>query len=193
MRRRERIDMNEPEPLNFQPCEIGAWPAGVQVRRLLWAVVEATVFRWSFHTMNRWRAFLLRRFGARVGKGCVIRRTVHVEMPWHLEIGDHVCLGDRAILYCLGRVVLHDWVSISQYSHLCAGTHDHTRHDLPLTTQPIEMEEHVWVAADVFVGPGVRIGRYTVVGARSSVFTDLPAEKICVGTPARPIKDRVLQ
>ncbi|MFW6059908.1 MAG: WcaF family extracellular polysaccharide biosynthesis acetyltransferase [Phycisphaeraceae bacterium] len=185
-----RVDSPEPR---FEQRHASTWSAGTQLRRLLWALVQATLFRWSFHTMNGWRALLLRRFGAKVGRACVIRRTVNIEMPWHLDMADHVCLGDHCILYCLGPVKIHPRVTISQYSHLCAGTHDHTRRDLPLVTAPIEIESEVWIGADVFVGPGVRIGQRSVVGARASVFKDLPADQVCVGTPARPIKPRVLE
>jgi putative colanic acid biosynthesis acetyltransferase WcaF len=82
---------------------------------------------------------------------------------------------------------------ISQYSHICAGTHDHTQPNLPLLRPPITIDDDVWIAADVFVGPGVTIAQGAVVGARSSVFKDLPAWKICVGHPARPISDRVYE
>ena len=79
---------------------------------------------------------------------------------------------------------------VSQYAHLCAGTHDHTRPDLPLIKSPITLEDDVWIAADAFVGPGVTVGQGTVVGARASVFKDLPPWKICIGNPAHPISDR---
>ena len=46
--------------------------------------------------------------------------------------------------------------------------------------------------ADVNVAPSVPIGEGTLVGARSSVFGDLPAWQVCVGTPAKPVKARVL-
>lgn len=97
------------------------------------------------------------------------------------------------ILYCLGAIVLGDRVTVSQYSHLCAGTHDHTVAEMPLLRLPIAVGDDAWVAADVFVGPGVTIGAGTVVGARSNVFSDLPAWKVCVGSPARPVKDRTLE
>ena len=88
---------------------------------------------------------------------------------------------------------LGDRVTVSQYAHLCAGTHDHTLRGMPLVPKPIVLEDDVWIAADVFVGPGVRVGAGTVVGARSSVFGDLPAWKVCVGNPARPVSDRVIK
>jgi putative colanic acid biosynthesis acetyltransferase WcaF len=96
-------------------------------------------------------------------------------------------------LYCLGAITLGDRVTVSQYAHLCAGTHDHTRADFPLLRAPITIGDDAWIATDVFVGPGVTIGAGTVVGARSNVFRDLPAWKVCVGSPAKPIKDRTLK
>jgi putative colanic acid biosynthesis acetyltransferase WcaF len=115
-----------------------------------------------------------------------------VEIPWNLQVGAGTIIGDEVILYCLGLVTIGARVTISQYSHLCAGTHDFTRRDFPLLRVPIEIGDEVWIATDVFVGPGVKIGPGAVVGARSSVFQDLPAWQICVGTPARAIKERVI-
>jgi putative colanic acid biosynthesis acetyltransferase WcaF len=109
-------------------------------------------------------------------------------------MGADSVVGERAILYCLGMITMGERVLISQYAHLCAGSHDHTtlEQPLPLLRLPITLGDDVWIAADAFVGPGVTIGPGTVVGARSSVFTDLPAWKICVGSPAKPIGDRVI-
>lgn len=154
-------------------------------------MVESTVFRYSFHSWYGLRAALLRLFGAKIGRNVRIRRTVEVEIPWHLEIADDVTIGDRAILYALGKIKLGRGCFISQYAHLCAGTHDYTRLDYPLLRLPITIGSNAWIAADAFVGPGITIGDGTIVGARSSVFTDLPAWVVAVGSPARPIKPRV--
>jgi len=108
-------------------------------------------------------------------------------------VGADVIIGEYVILYCLGPVTIHARSMISQYSHLCAGTHDYTRADLPLIRLPIVIEEDVWIAADVFVGPGVTVGRGSVLGARASAFRDLPPWKVCVGNPAVPVKDREFQ
>jgi putative colanic acid biosynthesis acetyltransferase WcaF len=114
---------------------------------------------------------------------------VKTEIPWNLTVGAETIIGDDVILYCLGRVTIGQRVTISQLGHLCAGTHDCTRPDFPLVRLPIAVGDDVWLAADVFVGPGVAIG---VVGARSGVFHDLPPWQICVGTPAKPIKARIM-
>lgn len=168
------------------------WTFREKVARQLWYVVEATLFRFSPRPCYRWRNWLLRRFGARVAPSARIRPTVTVEVPWNLTVGPHTVIGDGAILYCLGPVTIGARVTVSQYAHLCAGSHDHTRADLPLLRPPICIGDDVWVATDVFVGPGTTIGTGTVVGARSSVFGDLPAWAVCVGSPARPVKPRVM-
>jgi len=54
----------------------------------------------------------------------------------------------------------------------------------------VKIGDHVWIATDVFVAPGVTIGRGALIGARSSVFADMPEGMICVGSPAKPVKSR---
>ena len=56
----------------------------------------------------------------------------------------------------------------------------------------VVIEDECWITNDVYIAPGVVIGKGTIVSARSSVLKDLPSGKICVGTPAKPIKDRNL-
>ncbi|NOG55026.1 MAG: colanic acid biosynthesis acetyltransferase WcaF [Planctomycetes bacterium] len=161
-----------------------------KIGRMLWYLTEATLFHWSPRPLYRWRNFLLRLFGAQVHKSARIRPTATIEVPWNLTVGRQSIVGDFAILYCLGPVSIGERVTISQFAHLCAGSHDFTRSDMPLLKPPIVIEDDVWVSADVFVGPGVRISRGVVVGARANVFNDLPAWKICVGSPAKPVRDR---
>jgi len=58
---------------------------------------------------------------------------------------------------------------------------------------PSTVEDGAWVAADAFVGPGVTVGAWAVVGARSTVVKDVPAGQIWAGNPARFIKPREMK
>ena len=49
---------------------------------------------------------------------------------------------------------------------------------------PVEIGDHVWVAADVTVTKGVRIGHHSIVGARSLVTHDVPDHCLAFGSPA---------
>ncbi len=161
--------------------------------RFLWAFVQATIFRWSPRPVHTFRARLLKWFGANIPlpSQVVVFPTVRVVYPWRLTLAPRSMVGRNVMIYNLGHITLERGANISQNVHLCAGTHDFNRWDMPLVTAPIVVGENAWVGADVFVGPGVRIGELTVVGARSVVVRDLPARKVCVGQPCRAIKDRV--
>jgi acetyltransferase-like isoleucine patch superfamily enzyme/glycosyltransferase involved in cell wall biosynthesis len=175
------------KPMMRQPSQ---WTLSEKATRMAWGVVEHTVFRCSPHNAYAWRGFLLKMFGAKIGRKVRLRRTAKIEIPWNLTIGDHSEVGDAAILYCLGKVTIGRFVTISQYAHLCAGTHQtHTRR-MELIRPPITIGDDVWVAADAFVGPGVTIGDRTILGARASAFSDLPPDVVAVGNPAIAIKKR---
>jgi putative colanic acid biosynthesis acetyltransferase WcaF len=169
------------------------WSLKQKIARVLWMLTRLLLFRPSFHNWYAWRRFLLRCFGAKIGRGVRIRPSALIEIPWNLQIADHAIIGDYAIIYSLGKITIGRHVVISQYAHLCAGTHDYTQRRFPLLRPPIVLEEDVWIAADAFVGPGVTIAARSILGARASAFADLPPDIIAVGNPAKPIKPRVLE
>lgn len=156
----------------------------------LWWLVQASLFAHSPQFMYGWRRWLLRRFGMKVGKGVLIRPSVTVTYPWKVSIGDHSWVGDGAVLYSLGPIEIGAHAVVSQRSYLCAAGHDHRRPTFDIYEQKVTVGDEAWVAADVFVGPGVTVGRGAVVGARSSVFRDLPEGMLCLGSPARPVSPR---
>lgn len=166
------------------------WTLRENIKRALWMIVNKLLFRPSFHNWYSWRNMLLRIFGAKIGRHVRIRPTAQIEIPWNIEIGDSSVVGDYAILYSLGRIRIGRRVVISQYAHLCAGTHDYRYRSFPLLKPPITVEDEAWIAADAFVGPNVTIGHGTILGARASAFKDLPPNKICAGNPAKVLRDR---
>ncbi len=181
--------MNKPLPTG---ARMGHFSRREKIGRLLWVIVQGTVFRFSPRRADNWRAWLLRRFGARVGRVKLLRSTVRVEVPWNIEIGEGAQIGDRVYLYSLGPIRIGAHSVISQFCHLCAGTHDFERSDFPLLRMPITIGEHCWIATESYISPGVTIGDGVVVGARGAVIQDLPEWTICVGSPAKPVRARTL-
>lgn len=166
------------------------YSAREKVGRMLWAIVQGTVFRWSFPTWYAWRRFLLRGFAARVHPTVRVRRTVRIECPWNLTLDADAALGDHAIAYCLGPITIGARVSVSQYAHLCAGTHDYRKRTMPLLRPPIVVGADAWIAADAFVGPGVTVGEGAILGACGVALKDLEPWTIYTGNPARAVKAR---
>jgi len=179
---------------DYQKLEQFRLPQGFRGRSgwyvQLWWLVQSTLFARSPQFMYGWRNFLLRLFGAKVGVGVIIRPSVRVTYPWKVAIGNDVWIGDHAELYSLGEIEIGDDVVISQKSYLCAATHDFTKPTFDMIDKKITIEDQAWIATDVFIAPGVTIGRGALIGARSSVFSDMPEGMICVGSPAKPVKIR---
>lgn len=171
---------------------ISPWTGKQNTARALWYVTYALLFRPSPRRAYGWRRMLLRAFGASIDRSARIRPSVRIEIPWNLRVGANTAIGDYAIIYNLGPIVLGRRVTISQYAHLCAGTHDHRKRDLPLQRPGICVDDDAWIAADGFVGPGVTVGEGAIVGARASAFSTIEPWTICVGNPAKPIKRREL-
>lgn len=157
--------------------------------RVLWTVCRP-LFRYSPRPCFGWRRWLLRCFGAQVGQHVRFYGSSVVFMPWNLVIDDWSAVGEDALIYNLGPVTIGRKVSISQRAHLCAGTHDYSRPDLPLLKLPIQVKSEAWVCADAFVGPGVTIGEGAVVGARAVVVKDVEPWTVVAGNPARFLKRR---
>ncbi|MFT5422768.1 MAG: acetyltransferase-like isoleucine patch superfamily enzyme [Phycisphaerales bacterium] len=185
----------EPDPHSLDGQlvpEASPWTFKEKLLRAVWMVFGKPLFRLSFHNWYGFRATLLRLFGARIGKGVHIRPTAHVEIPWNIDIRDGVTVGDYAILYSLGQITIGQRSIISQYAHLCAGTHDHTDRRFPLIRDPVTIGSDAWIGADAYVGPNVTVGDLTVLGARSSAYKDLKPTQVYVGNPAKAIKEREL-
>ena len=156
----------------------------------LWWLIQSTLFRCSPQFMYGWRRFLLRCFGAKIGKNVIIRQTASITFPWKLVVGDHAWIGDDVVLYNWSTIVVESNAVVSQRSYLCTATHDYLDLSFPLTSKPIVIKEQCWIATDVFIAPGVTVGKGSVIGARSSVYKSMPEGMICLGCPAKPVKPR---
>ncbi len=181
--------------MSYQKLHNFSLPKGFRGRSAvivqLWWIVQSSLFSMSPQFMYGWRCFLLRLFGAKIGKDVIIRPSVQITYPWKVVIGSNCWLGDNTELYSLGEIEIGNNVVVSQKSYLCAATHDYLKSTFDMVDNKITIKDEVWIASDVFIAPGVTIGKGAVVGARSSVFKDMPEGMICVGYPAKPIKPRI--
>ena len=103
---------------------------------------------------------------------------------------DFSCVGDEVDCYNVAAIELGEKAIVSQKSFLCTASHDYQSPSFDLVVGPIIIGSSAWVAADAFVGPGVRIGEGTVLGARSVAVHDIDDWIVAVGNPARPVGRR---
>jgi putative colanic acid biosynthesis acetyltransferase WcaF len=153
-----------------------------------WSITYRLLFRVSPQHCDGWRRMVLRLFGADIHRTATIHRSAYIRFPWNLKIEADVVVAHRVIFDCMGPIEIGARTHVSQYAHLCSGTHEYERYDMRIKPCSIRVGQDVWLAADSFIGPGVTVGDRSIVGACASVFKDLPSDVVAVGTPARPIR-----
>ncbi|NML63642.1 putative colanic acid biosynthesis acetyltransferase [Hymenobacter sp. RP-2-7] len=163
-----------------------------RLARIAWNITSIFFFQLSPIPMHSWRAFVLRCFGAKVGKGVKVYPKAKIWAPWNLQLDDECAIANGVILYSQGKITIGRRSIISQGAHLVTGTHDYTKSGFPLFTKPIYIKENVWVAAEAFIHPGITINEGCVIGARSVVNKDMPAWMVCSGHPCQQVKRRHL-
>jgi putative colanic acid biosynthesis acetyltransferase WcaF len=166
------------------------WTKKDLVGRALWETVGKTLFALSPRPLWGARRALLRAFGAQVGREVHILPSVKIAIPWNLEIQQFASVGDRAILYSLGLIKIGERATISQYAHICAGTHDYRKKSFDLLKPSVSIGSDAWICADAFVGPDVTIGKRAIIGARAVVVKNVEEGHIMVGNPAYVLGER---
>lgn len=172
---------------------ITKWDMATKIRRAFWQYFLGPITALLPRAGNSVRIQLLRLMGAEIGESCLIEPGINVLMPWNLKIDSHVAIGRKVEIYNYAPVVIKSMSVVSQYTYICTGTHDYTHPHMPLTWAPITIGSECWVAAGVFIGPGVHIHNGAVIGAHSVVVKDMPEWMVCAGNPCRPITKRILK
>lgn len=176
---------------NNNPYKNASFTFGNRLCRQIWNLTYVVLFRFSPRGLHIWRAFLLRLFGAKLGKGCHIYPAVKIWAPWNLRFGDYVGVGDGVTLYSMDKITIGSFAVISQGAHLCCGSHDYNSKNFQLFAKPITIGEHAWVCAEVFIHPGVSVANGVVIGARSVVGKHLATEwSVYAGNPCISIGKR---
>lgn len=180
------LDANRSRPMEGGP----SFSVGHRAFRALWGLAWFCLASWTPPPLHRWRAFVLRRFGADIDSTARVYASVRIWYPPHLTMAAHACLGPGVQCYCMAPVTIGERAVVSQRAHLCAGTHAINDPEFQLIARPIEIGARAWIAAEAFVGPGVCIAEGSVVGARAVVLRDTQAWGVYTGNPAQQIKTR---
>lgn len=168
----------------------GNYAAGPKWKIGLWYLVNYYVFNSALPWPYGLKVKLLRSFGAKVGKGLVIKTKVRIKYPWKLEIGDHCWIGESVWIDNLEDVRIGDHVCLSQGAMLLTGNHDYKRSDFPYRLGGITLENGVWIGAQSVVCPGIVCGSHAVLTVKSVAAKDMDAFVIYAGNPAISVRKR---
>lgn len=165
---------------------------GSKIKIAIWSICRAFFFSHSLAFFSGWKCFLLRIFGARIGKGVVIKPSVNIKYPWFLHIGNDVWIGENVWIDNLGLVTIGSNVCISQGALLLTGNHNYAKQTFDLLIGSITLEDGVWIGAKSVVCGGVTCKSHAVLSVSSVATKDLDKFGIYRGNPAEKIKIRMI-
>lgn len=163
------------------------------LKTILWYFVNALIVRASWNPFMGIKVALLRAFGAKIGKGLVIKNNVIIKSPWNLVIGDDCWLGENCWIDNLDKVVIGSNVCFSQGALLLTGNHDYTISSMPYRNAPIKIEDGAWIGAMTTVCPGVTVHRNAILTVGSVATKDMEQNGIYQGNPAVKIRERKIK
>ena len=163
------------------------------VKRTLWYFVNALAVRASWNPFMGIKIGLLRAFGAKIGRGLVLKNNVTVKFPWKLVVGDNCWIGEKVWIDNLDRVIIGSNVCISQGALLLTGNHDYKVSNMPYRNAPITLEDGCWIGANATVCPGVTVHRNAILTVGSVTSKDLEENGIYQGIPARKTREREIR
>ena len=164
-----------------------------RLRRAVWGIVYTVLFRTSPRPLHAWRSFLLRCFGAKLGKSCHIYGGARIWAPCNLTCDDQATIGDEAIVYNPAPISLGNHAIISQQAYLCGATHDYEDPKFPLVAFPISIGAYAWICARATVQPGISVGEGAVLALGAVATRDLKSWTVYAGVPARRLKARFVR
>jgi putative colanic acid biosynthesis acetyltransferase WcaF len=182
--------LRSPVQLNLYQTSDYAIGAGI-VKQILWYFIGFPLVQSYLLPFSFMKVWLLKRFGAQIGKQVRIKTGVKIKFPWRLKVGDFVWIGEDAWIDNLAQVTIEDHVCLSQAVYLCTGNHNWKSEKFDLITKEIYLEAGCWVAARANVAPGVRMGYGSILTLGSSALKDLEPLTIYAGNPAIAIKKRI--
>lgn len=156
----------------------------------LWYFVNALIVRASWNPFVGIKVFLLRLFGAKIGRGGCIKNNVIIKSPWNLVIGDNCWIGESVWIDNLDKVTIGSNVCISQGAMLLTGNHDYTVPSMPYRNAPIVIEDGAWIGAQATVCPGVTVHTNAILTVGSVATKAMEENGIYQGNPAVKMRER---
>ena len=159
----------------------------------LWYAVSIVFFRTTIPYPSQLKVIMLRMFGAKIGRGVIIKPSVIIKYPWKLSIGNHSWIGEQVWIDNLDQVTIGNHCCISQGAMLLCGNHDYTKGTFDLVINSIILDDGVWVGARGLIGPGVHLKKNSVISAATIQTKSTEMNCVYKGNPALLHSDRVMQ
>ena len=167
-------------------------PGGNPLKRVIWFYFNSLFLKSSMLPINGLKVFLLKVFGAKIGKNVTIKPCVNIKYPWNLVIGDNTCVGENVWIDSLVPIIIGCNVCLSQGALLLTGSHNYKKTTFDLLVDKIILEDGVWIGAGAIVNKGITAGSHAVLTSGSVANKNLEPYFIYQGNPAVKTRERVI-
>ena len=161
-----------------------------RITEVIWYFIKIAFFLTAIPYPSKFKGYMLKLFGAKIGERVIIKPRVNIHMPWKLSVGDDTWIGEEVFVLNFEFVNIGSNVCISQRAFLCAGNHNYKDPAMPYKNGPISLKDGSWIGAGCFIGPNVVIGYDTVLTAYSTITNNTLDNSIYKGNPAVFFKNR---
>lgn len=168
-------------------------PGASKFKWALWYMANGAFVLNPLNPFGSLRKFILRLFGAKIGKGVILKHRVNVKFPWNLEIGDYSWVGESVWIENQGKVSIGKHCCLSQGAVLMTGNHNYKKPTFDLIVKPIVLEDGVWIGAGAMLTQGVTAHSHAVLGVNSVANKDLEAYTIYGGNPCIALRKREME
>ena len=179
--------------MNLETFNNDWYEKGSLFKRVLWYTVNSIVFNSYLIPSSSVKCFLLKIFGAKVGKKVVVKPKINIKYPWNITIGNNVWIGEEVWIDSLGKVTIGNNVCISQGAYLLTGNHNYSKKSFDLMVEDISIDDGVWIGAKSIICPGITCQEYSVLSVGSVATKDLNSFSIYQGNPAILIRKRTFK
>jgi putative colanic acid biosynthesis acetyltransferase WcaF len=178
--------------VNFSLYKKNKNVSNFNARYILWLIVNILFFKTSVYISSKAKVYILKKFGASIGKRVVIKNSVNIKQPWLLKIGDNCWIGENVWIDNIAWVVIGKNVCLSQGAYLFTGNHDYKKQSFDLITGKISIEDGVWIGAHAIVCPSVTCRTHSILAVASVATHNLDEYGIYQGNPAIKKRRRII-
>ena len=136
------------------------------------------------------RRFFYRISGMIIGDGSIIHTGARFYDPGNIRIGKDSIIGEGVVLDGRDMITIGDHIAISTEVMIYNAEHDIQSENFSAKTEPVAIEDYVFIGPRAIILPGVKVGKGAVVAAGAVVTKNVDEYSIVGGIPAKVIGER---